>query len=60
MSTSDEVQKRNAFAAYAAFRIEGLEASLDRAREIAFQGELDAVGHHIGTWLKFGSCIRKP
>ena len=47
MSTSDEVQKRNAFAAYAAFRIEGLEASLDRAREIAFRGELDAVGHHI-------------
>jgi hypothetical protein len=47
VSTSDEVQKRNAFAACAAFRIEGLEASLDRAREIAFQGELDAVGHHI-------------
>ena len=47
MLTSDEVQKRNAFAACAAFRIEGLEASLDRAREIAFQGELDAVGHHI-------------
>ena len=34
MLTSDEVQKRNAFAACAAFRIEGLEASLDRAREI--------------------------
>src|SRR5262252_6367256 len=47
MLTSDEVQKRNAFAACAAFRIDGLEASLDRAREIAFQGELDAVGHHI-------------
>ena len=47
MSTSDEVQKRNAFAACAAFRIDGLEASLDRAREIAFQGELDAVGHHM-------------
>ena len=47
MSTSNEVQKRNAFAACAAFRIEGLEASLGRAREIAFQGELDAVGHHI-------------
>src|SRR6516225_6781839 len=47
MSTSNEVQKRNAFAACAAFRIEGLEASLCRAREIAFQGELDAVGHHI-------------
>jgi hypothetical protein len=46
MLTSD-VQKRNAFAVFAAFRIEGLEASLDGAREIAFQGELDAVGHHI-------------
>src|SRR5258708_7652653 len=47
MLTSDDVAKRNALAACAAFRIEGLEASLDRAREIAFQGELDAVGHHI-------------
>jgi hypothetical protein len=47
MSTNDGIQKRNAFAVCAAFRIEGLEASLDRAREIAFQGELDAVGHHI-------------
>ena len=47
MLTSDEVQKRNAFAACAAFRIEGLQTSLDRAREIAFQGEQDAVGHHI-------------
>ena len=47
MSTSDEVQKRNAFVACAAFRIEGLEASLHRAREIAFQGELDAVEHYI-------------
>src|SRR5262249_36930303 len=43
----DGIQKRNAFAVCAAFRIEGLEASLDRAREIAFQGELDAVGQHI-------------
>jgi hypothetical protein len=47
MLTSDRVQKRNAFAVFAAFRIKGLEASLDRAREIAFQGELDSVGHHI-------------
>src|SRR6476660_7141549 len=47
MLTSEEVQKLNAFAACAALRIEGLEASLDRAREFAFQGELDAVGHHI-------------
>jgi hypothetical protein len=47
MSTSDGVQKRSAFAVCAAFRIDRLEASLDRAREIAFQGELDAVRHHI-------------
>ena len=64
MFTSDRVQKRNAFAVFAAFRIEGLEASLDRAREIAFQGDLDAVGttlkKHKDTWPKFGSCIKKP
>ena len=47
MLTGDRIQKRNAFAVFAAFRIEGLAASLDRAREIAFQGEQDAVGHHI-------------
>src|SRR5262245_51585041 len=47
MTTSDDVQKRNAFAACAAFRIEGLEASLDHAREIAARDELGAVGHYI-------------
>src|SRR5262249_15574901 len=47
MFTSDDVQKRNAFAACAAFRIEGLEASLDHAREIAVRDELGAVGHYI-------------
>ena len=47
MSTSDGVQKRNAFAACAAFRIERLEASLNQAREIAAQEELDAVGRYI-------------
>jgi hypothetical protein len=50
MSTSDEVhevQKRNAFAACAAFRIEGLEVSLNHAREIAVRAELDAVGYYI-------------
>jgi hypothetical protein len=40
MSTSEGVQKRNAFAAFAAFRLQGLEASLVRQ-------ELDAVGHYI-------------
>ena len=58
MLTSDEVQKRNAFAACAAFRIEGLEASLDRAREIAFQGELDALGHHIEEAQRYLAQIR--
>jgi hypothetical protein len=47
MSTSDGVQKRNAFAVCAEFRIEGLEVSLDHAREIAIREELDAVGHYI-------------
>ena len=58
MSTSNEVQKRNAFAACAAFRIEGLEASLGRAREIAFQEELDAVGHHIEEAQRYLAQIR--
>jgi hypothetical protein len=47
MSTSEGVQKRNAFAAFAAFRIEGLQASLNHAREIAVRDELDAIGHYI-------------
>jgi hypothetical protein len=47
MSTSDDVQKRNAFAACAAFRIEGLEASLHHAREIAVRDELGVVGRYI-------------
>ena len=47
MSTSGGVQKRNAFAVCDAFRIENLEASLGRARQIAFQEELEAVGHYI-------------
>ena len=47
MSTSSGVQKRNAFAACAAFRIDGLEASLDHARAIAVREELEGVGHYI-------------
>jgi hypothetical protein len=47
MLTSDEVQKRNAFAACAAFRIEGLEVSLDHAHEFAVREELDVVKHYI-------------
>jgi len=47
MSTSEGVQKRNAFTAFAASRIEGLEVSLNHAREIAVREELDAVGHYI-------------
>jgi hypothetical protein len=46
------------------FRIEGLEVSLHHAREIAVRAELDAVGITLkkrkDTWLKFGSCIKKP
>jgi hypothetical protein len=47
MSICEEVQRRNAFDACSAFRIEGLEASLDRAREIAVRDDLDAVWHCI-------------
>ena len=62
MTTSDDVQKRNAFAACAAFRIEGLEASLDQAREIAVRDELAAgttLRKRKDTWLKFASCIKR-
>jgi len=47
MSSSGGAQKRNAFAAFAAFRLAGLEASLNHAREIAVREELDAVGHFL-------------
>jgi hypothetical protein len=47
MSSSEGVQKRNAFATFAAFRLEGLAASLNHAREMASREELDAVGHYI-------------
>jgi hypothetical protein len=49
MATSDGVQKRNAFAACAAFRIDGLEASLNHAREIAVREELDAASRDSAT-----------
>ena len=58
MSIGEEVQRRNAFAACAVFRIEGLEASLDRAREIAVRDELDAVGHYIEKAQKYLTQIR--
>jgi hypothetical protein len=41
------LQKRNAFAACSSPRIEGLEVSLDRAREIAVREHLDTVK----TWI---------
>jgi hypothetical protein len=47
MSTSEGVQKRNAFAVLAAFPLQGLEASLSDAREIAVRQKLDTVGHSI-------------
>jgi hypothetical protein len=47
MLTSEGVQKRNAFATFAAFRLQGLEVSLIHAREIAVRDDLDAVGHYI-------------
>jgi hypothetical protein len=58
MSIGEAVQRRNAFAACAVFRIEGLEASLDRAREIAVRDDLDAVGHYIEEAQGFLTQIR--
>ena len=58
MSTSDDVQKRNAFAACTAFRIEGLEASLHHAREIAVRDELGVVGHYIAEAQGYLAQIR--
>jgi hypothetical protein len=58
MLTIDGVQKRNAFAACAAFRIERLEASLGRAREIAVRDELDVVGHYIEEAQSYLAQIR--
>jgi hypothetical protein len=58
MLTSDGVQKRNAFAVCAAFRIEGLEASLERAREVAFRDELEAVGRYIEVAQGYLAQIR--
>jgi len=58
MLISEEVQRRNAFAACAVFRIEGLEASLERAREIAVRDELDAVGHCIEEAQSYLTQIR--
>jgi hypothetical protein len=47
MSLNEGVQNRNAFAIFAAFRLEGLQVSLNHAREIAVRDELDGVGHYI-------------
>jgi hypothetical protein len=47
MSTRMEYKSEMPLFVWAAFRIESLEASLDRAREIALQEELEAVGHYI-------------
>ena len=58
MSTSDDVQKRNAFAACAEFRIEGLETSLQHAREIAVREELGVVGHYIAEAQGYLAQIR--
>jgi hypothetical protein len=42
-----ECKSETPFAACTAFRIERLEASLNQAREMAVQEELDAVGRYI-------------
>jgi hypothetical protein len=58
MSICEEVQRRNAFAACSAFRIEGLEASLDRAREIAVRDELRAVECYLEEAQNYLTQIR--
>jgi hypothetical protein len=58
MSISEGIQKRNAFAAFAAFRIEGLEVSLNHARESAVREELAAVGHYIEEAQRYLAQIR--
>jgi hypothetical protein len=42
-----EVQRRDAFVACSTFRLEGLEASLNSAREIAARDQLHAVERYI-------------
>ena len=58
MSISEGIQKRNAFAAFAAFRIEGLEVSLNHAHESAVREELAAVGHYIEEAQRYLAQIR--
>ena len=58
MSIGEEVQRRNAFAACAVFRIEGLEASLHHAREIAVREELGVVGRYIAEAQGYLAQIR--
>jgi hypothetical protein len=58
MSTSEGVQKRNAFAVWAAFPLQGLEASLNDAREIAVRQKLDTVGHSIEAAQGYLAQIR--
>ena len=58
MSPSGGVQKRNAFAACAAFRIEGLEASLAHARDVAVQEELEVVRQYIEKAQAYLAQIR--
>jgi hypothetical protein len=54
----EEVQRRNAFAACSISRIEGLGASLDRAREIAVRDDLGAVEHCIEEAQSYLTQIR--
>jgi hypothetical protein len=53
-----EVQRRNAFVACSTFRIEGLEASLNRAREIAVRDQLHAVERYIEEAQNYLTQIR--
>jgi hypothetical protein len=58
MSIGDRLQKRDAFAACAGFRIDGLAAALDRAHEIAIRDELDTVTRYIEEAQRYLGGIR--
>jgi hypothetical protein len=58
MPIGQEMQRRDAFAACAGFRIDGLEAALDRAHEIADRDELDTVSRYIEDAQRYLRSIR--
>jgi hypothetical protein len=58
MPGSNEMQRRDAFAVCASSPLDGLEASLDRAREIATRDQCETVGRCIEEARKSLRVIR--